>query len=188
MSSTRAHQPSVARKPPWRRQQFWRTALPILALACAAVAGVLVYNAFVGTGGVAEKSFGTTYPVPPKPKTVKFTAAERAVARTFIQTAVARKNLEKAYAISGPGVREGMTLKQFKTGNIAVVPYLVNDGTSARMAIDQSYATSAQIEVFLDTAGQRGRIFFMDLIKKGGKWYVNAWSPRGSPRIPNKVG
>jgi hypothetical protein len=189
MTSTRAHEPSIAHKPFWKRNQFWRAVLPVAALACAALAGLLVYNAFVGTKGVAEKSFGTTYPVPPKPKTVKFTDAERAVARKFIQTAVARKNLDQAYAISGPGVRQGQTLKEFMKGTIAVVPYLVNDGTIARLAIDQSYANSAQIEVFMDTKGQRGRIFFMDLIKaKDGKWYVNAWSPRGSPRIPNKVG
>jgi hypothetical protein len=189
MTSTRAHEPSIARKPLWKRQQFWRTVLPIAALVCAALAGVLVYNAFVGSNGVKEKSFGTTYPVPPKPKTVKFTAAERAVARKFLKTAVARQHLDQAYAISGPGVRQGMTKEQFMQGTIPVVPYLVNDGTDARMAIDESYATSAQIEVFLDTKGQRGRIFFMDLIKaKDGKWYVNAWSPRGSPKIPSKVG
>jgi hypothetical protein len=189
MTTTRAHEQSIAHKPLWKRQQFWRAVLPVVAVACAALAGILVYNAFVGSNGVKEKSFGTTYPVPPKPKTVKFTDAERAVARKFLRTAVARKDLDQAYAISGPGIRQGMTKKEFMKGTIAVVPYVVNDGTVARMAIDQSYATSAQIEVFLDTKGQRGRIFFMDLIKaKDGKWYVNAWSPRGSPRIPSKVG
>lgn len=186
--STHAHEPSIARKPIWRRQQFWRAVLPIAALIAAAVAGLLVYDAFVGSSGPKLGSFGTTYATPPKPKTVKFSAEERAVAKKFLQTAVTRKHLDQAYAISGPGVREGMSLKQFMRGDIAVVPYLVNSGTVARMAIDQSYATSAQIEVFLDTKGQRGRIFFMDLIKRHGQWYVNAWSPRGSPRIPNKVG
>jgi hypothetical protein len=179
----------MARKPPWKRQQFWRAVLPVLAVACAVVAGLLVYNAFVGSNGVKDKSFGVTYPEPVKPKTVKFSDAERAVAKKFVLTAVARKNLDQAYAISGPGVRQGMTLKEFMKGTIPVVPYLVNDKTTARLAIGQSYADSAQIQVFMDTPHQRGRIFFMDLIKtKNGKWLVNAWSPRGSVRIPNKVG
>jgi hypothetical protein len=189
MTTTRAHEPSMARKPPWKRQQFWRAVLPALALVCAAIAGLLVYNAFVGSSGVKEKSFGTTYPEPPTPKTVKFTDAERAVAKKFVVTAVARKHLDQAYAISGPGVRQGMTLKQFMQGTIPVVPYLVKDTTVARIAIEQSYATSAQIQVYIETPHQRGRIFFMDLVKaKNGKWLVNAWSPRGSPRIPSKVG
>lgn len=186
--SSLSHQPSIARKPPWKRRQFWRTLLPIVSLACAAVAGLLVYNAFVGSNGVAEKSFGTTYPTPKPLPTVKFSPEARAVAKKFVVTAVARKNLAQAYAISGPGVREGMTLKQFLTGNIAVVPYLVNDSTIARIAVDESHTTSARLEVFLDTRNQHGRIFFMDLIKKHGQWLVNAWSPRASARIPNLVG
>jgi hypothetical protein len=184
--TTHVHQQSVAKIPFWRRHQFWRVALPTVAIASAVVAGILVLNAFVGSNGVKQaKHWGVNYPTPKPPPTVKFTAAERAVVKKFVITAVARKNLDQAYAISGPGVREGMSLKQFMTGNIAVVPYVVDDTTIARMAIDQSYATSAQVEVYLSTAHQRGRIFFVDLVKKHGKWFVNAWVPRGSPLIPN---
>lgn len=178
---------SIAKKPFWRRQQFWRVFLPTVAVASAVVAGLLVYNAFAGSSGVsqAKDGWGVTYKEPPTPATVRFSPAARAVARKFVLTAVARKNLKDAYALAGPGVREGMTLKQWMTGNIAVVPYLVNDRTSARIGIDQSYATSAQLEVFLDTPHQRGRIFFMTLIKRDGKWLVDSWAPRGSPGIPN---
>jgi hypothetical protein len=186
--SMRADHASIAQRPLWRRQQFWRITLPITAVVAAALAGFLVYDAFVGQGGVTESKtgWGVTYKDPPKPKTVPLDPQVKTVARQFIQTAVARKNLDAAYAISGPGIREGMTLKQWRNGEIAVVPYLVNDSTTARMAIDQSYKTSALIEVFMSTPHQRGRIFFAHMIKtKSGKWLVDSWVPRGSPGIPN---
>jgi len=93
-----------------------------------------------------------------------------------------------AYRISGPGVREGMTLKQFLTGNIAVVPYKITKKTSASMKIDKSYATSAQLELYLVTPGHPGRDFFVDMVKKNGKWYVDGWVPRGTPPIPTDPG
>jgi hypothetical protein len=186
--SMRADHVSIAQRPLWRRQQFWRVALPVLAVAAAIVAGLLVYNAFVGSKGVAESKhgWGITYKAPPTPKTVKLAPAETAVARKFIQTAVARKNLAASYAIVGPGLREGMTRRQWLTGDIPVVPYVVTDATSARMAVDQSYSTSAKLEVYIKTPGQRGHIFFLDLLKRNGHWLVNSWVPRGSPPIPNK--
>lgn len=185
MTTPASSRASVSRKPIWRRQQFWRVALPTLAVACAVVAGVLVYNAFVGTSHVGQSPGAqTTYPDAPKQKSVKFDPLARDVARKFILTAVARKNLEQAYAISGPQVREGMTLKQWDTGNIAVVPYKVNESTIANIKIDESYKTSAKLEVLMSTPKVKSQIFFMDLIKKDGLWLVNAWVPRSPPPIP----
>jgi hypothetical protein len=176
---------SISHKPVWRRQQFWRVALPALAVACAVVAGILVYNAFVQTSHVGQSPGAqTTYPDEPKQQSVKFDPAAREVARRFILTAVARKNLAEAYTFSGPDIREGMTLKQWNTGNIAVVPYKVNDATVANIKIDESFKTSAKLEILMSTPTVKSQIFFMDLIKKRGKWLVNAWVPRSPPPIP----
>jgi hypothetical protein len=184
--SMRADHASISHRPIWRRRQFWHIALPIVAVACAVVAGFLVYDAFVGSKGVtdAKASWNTTYKDPPKPKTVKLDPAARSTATKFLQTAVARKHLAAGYAIAGPGIREGMTMKQWLTGTIPVVPYLVNSGTSARMAVDQSYKTSALLEIAVSTPHQHSRIFFASLIKRDGKWLVNSWTPRGSVSIP----
>lgn len=185
MSTPATSRASIGRKPFWRRQQFWRVALPTVAVACAAVAALLVYNAFVGSSGVAQTHGPVVaYPEPAKPKTVKLSPEARQVARRFLQTAVARKHLREAYALAGPSIRQGMTMKQWLTGAIAVVPYVVNDSTSARMAVDESYRTSAKLEVFLDTPHQKGRIFFMDLKKVKGKWLVENWVPRASIPVP----
>lgn len=185
MTTPASSRASISHKPIWRRQQFWRIALPSLAVACAIVAGLLVYNAFVETHHVGQQAGSqTTYPDAPKPKSVKFDPLARDVAKRFILTAVARRNLEQAYAIAGPQVREGMTLKQWKTGNIAVVPYKVNASTQANIKIDESYAESAKLEVLMSTPGVKSQIFFLDLIKKKGLWLVNAWVPRSPPPIP----
>jgi hypothetical protein len=186
MTTPASSRASVSHKPIWRRQQFWRVALPAIAVACAVLAGILVYNAFVGTSELGQSAGArTTYPDAPKQKSVKFDPAAREVARRFLLTAVARKNLAEAYAFSGPQIREGMTLKQWNTGNIAVVPYKVNDATVANIKIDESFKTSAKLEILMSTPKVKSQIFFMDLIKKHGKWFVNAWVPRGSPLIPN---
>jgi hypothetical protein len=185
MTTPASSRASVSHKPIWRRQQFWRVALPTLSVACAVVAGVLVYNAFVGTSDVHQAAGArTTYPEPPKQKSVPFDPAAREVARRFILTAVARKHLAEAYAFSGPQIREGMTLKQWKTGNIAVVPYKVNDATVANIKIDESHKADAKLEILMSTPKVKAQIFFMDLIKRHGKWFVNAWVPRSPPPIP----
>lgn len=185
MTTPASSRASISRKPIWRRQQFWRLALPAIAVASAVVAGVLVYNAFVQTDHVGQTPGAqTTYPDAPKPKSVKFDGLARDVAKKFILTAVARKNLEQAYAIAGPQIREGMTLKQWNTGNIAVVPFKVNAQTQANIKVDESYANSAKLEVLMSTPGVKSQIFFLDLIKKKGVWLVNAWVPRSPPPIP----
>jgi hypothetical protein len=181
---------SVARTPFWRRQQFWRVALPVGAALAVIGALLVILQVSVGSNGTpnAVTGWGVTYATPKPPKTVKLDPAAQRAATKFINTAVARKNLDVAYLISGPHVREGMTLKQFLTGNIAVVPYEITSKTDAQMKIDKSYATSAQLEMYLTTPGRRGRDFFVDLVKKNGKWFVDGWVPRGTPPIPTDVG
>jgi|SRR5579884_389888 len=190
-----AHPASVSRKPLWRRQQFWRVALPIVSVLGAIVAALLVYNAYYGSNGQPESQtgWGVTYPAPTSPKTVKLDPSVRSLVQRFMMTAVARKNLDAAYAISGPQIRQGQTMKEFRQGNIAVVPFDVDARTKARVVkIDQSYATSAQLEVFIATPGRTvtnsPHTFFVDLIKQHGRWFVNGWTPRWTPPIPSLPG
>jgi hypothetical protein len=185
-----ANPPSVARTPFWRRQQFWRVGLPVAAALAVIGAVLVIIQVSVGSNGTpnAVTGWGVTYPTPKPPKTVKLDPAAQRTATKFIKTAVARKNLDVAYRISGPHVREGMTLKQFLTGAIAVVPYEITSKTSASMKIDKSYATRAQLEMYLVTPGHAGRDFFVDMVKVNGKWFVDGWVPRGTPPIPTDPG
>ena len=66
------------------------------------------------------------------PKTTALEPGARLAAQKFILTAVARKNLKAAYSLAGPQIRQGQTLKQWLTGNIAVIPYPSTSSTSRR--------------------------------------------------------
>jgi hypothetical protein len=178
-----------------RREQVhkpgWRKALPW-------VVGTIVIGTVVGFAGYHWSNTGKKTATPllnvpaddrsQVPKTVKLTPEATQVARRFIQTAVARKHLTEAYSLVTEQIRQGQTLKAWNTGNIAVIPYPVDDVKYAPMKIDFSYPKEAQIQVaLLPKAGVkiRSQLFIMDLVKRKGKWLVNAWVPRSTPPVPN---
>lgn len=174
----------------WSRWRFWRRKLPLVVVAAALAGGILAYDAVYGSNGQPESltGWGVTYPTPTAPRTVRLDDAVRPLVRTFVSTAVARRRLAAAYAISGPQIRQGQTLRQFLQGNIAVVPFDVDSRTFVRfLRVDQSYAASAQLEVLLVTPGRvvtnSPHTFYVDLIKQHGRWYVNDWVPRWTPPI-----
>jgi hypothetical protein len=185
--SARADHISIAKTPLWRRRQFWRVALPALALVAVIASALIVFDAVDGSNGVdvRGKHFGVTYPDPPKPKHVKLEPNAEKITTKFLQTAVARKNLAVAWKLAGPHVRAGLTLKQWMTGSIPVVPFKVDAHTSARMAIDFSYKNRAQLEVFVENPREKGAIFYAVLIKRNGNWLVDGWVPRVDVGIPN---
>src|SRR5215211_7856677 len=164
----------------------WRKALPWAVGAAVVVAAIVV--AVVKYSNTAESLDAplSTLPADDRsqvPKTAKLDPEARHVAREFIKTAVARKNLRAAYPLAGPMIRQGQTLKQWMTGNIAVVPYPVDAVEFAPMKIDYSYPREAQIEVALlprdEVKGVKPQLFIATLIKnKQGKWQVDAWVPR----------
>jgi hypothetical protein len=177
------------------RKPGWRKALPwiIGALVVAALVAVLVVK-FSNTGESTATPLSTVAADDRSavPKTQKLDPEARSVARRFVQTAVARKNLRAAYALVGPMIKQGQTLKEWMTGNIAVVPYPVDAVEYAPMKIDYSYAREAQIQVALlptDKAqkqGVRPQLFIATLIKdKQDHWLVNAWVPRASAPVPD---
>jgi hypothetical protein len=173
------------------RKPGWRKALPWIlgVVAVGAIVGVLGYR-YSNTG----KSTATPLINKPAqdvskiPKTVKLTPGATTVARQFIETAVARKNLPEAYRLVTNEIRQGQTLKQWNTGNIAVIPYPVDAVQYAPMKIDYSYPNEALVEIALlpkQGASIKGQLFAMDLVKQDGKWLVNGWYPRSSPPVPN---
>jgi len=176
--------PEVKHRPGWQKALPWIVA--VLVVGGAIAAGIIWSN----TGKSTATPF-TNQPVKDVskvPPTVKLTPGATLVARKFIETAVARKNLAQAYNLVTEQIRQGQSLKSWKTGNIAVIPYPVDAVKYAPMKIDFSYPNEAQIEVaLLPKAGSnvRGQLFLMDLVKQDGKWLVNSWVPRASPPVPN---
>jgi hypothetical protein len=178
---------------PELRRPGWQKALPWVVgvvLVGAVVAGAII---FWNTGEstktpLLNKPADDRSSVPP---TVKLTPQATQVARRFIQTAVARKNLPEAYSLVTEQIRQGQSLKSWNTGNIAVVPYPADAIKYAPMKIDYSYPNDALIEVaLLPKAGAKIRpaLFQMELVKRKGKWLVTSWTPKSSAPVPNGSG
>lgn len=118
-------------------------------------------------------------------------AEARHVAVRFIQTAVARENLDEAWTLVGPNLRGGLSKKRWTTGENPVVPYPVDKLDVAPYKVDASYTRSALLEVALlprKGAGVRSQVFFLELKKLGSgpasRWVVDNWVPRAAAVVP----
>jgi hypothetical protein len=115
----------------------------------------------------------------PPHRAAPVTAGERNVAREFIATAVARKNLARAWAITAPELKQDLTLDEWKTGTIPVVPYPV-DQAVARLKLVSSFTDTAAFQVsFVPRTGAKAKAatFQLDLRNIDRKWLVSSWLP-----------
>jgi hypothetical protein len=129
------------------------------------------------------------------PETVPLAPEARQVVVQFIKTAVMRKNLAEAWKISGPQIRQDMSLKEWLTGNIPVVPYPNAAVNRSPVKITWSHPTEAGLEVVLQPkAGskEKPQLFFVGVLKQGSgsqaKWVVDYWAPYAPPPIPSNAG
>ena len=144
--------------------------MPWLA-AAVLIAGIATFAATRHHGTAAS-------PVLPH-RSATFTAAERSVAYEFVATAVARKQLARAWAIAAPELKQGMSLDEWKTGTIPVVPYPVGQARPVYHVIN-SFTDTASIQVdFVPRAGSSAHAaaFALDLRNVVGHWLVSAWQP-----------
>ena len=84
-----------------------------------------------------------------------------------------------------------MSLAEWKTGNIAVIPFPVDQLDYAPFKVDYAHPNDVLMEVALlpkEGSGVKGQMFFID-IKKFGKgdkarWLVDNWVPEARLRSP----
>jgi hypothetical protein len=128
-------------------------------------------------------------------ETVPLAPEARQVVVQFIRTAVMRQNLAEAWKISGPQIRQDLTLRDWMTGNIPVVPYPDAAVNRSPVKITWSHPTEAGLEVVLQPkAGskEKPQLFFVGVLKQGtgsqAKWVVDYWAPYAPPPIPSNAG
>jgi hypothetical protein len=178
---------------PRRQRRF------LIASGAVLVAGIAAFLALVvfrGTGNAFTDTFSN------KPaslyhqeKTVPVSKDEIALARRFIKTVVARKDLANAYSFVHPDLRGGLSRAQFAKGDIPVVTYQAENADTAAFVADYSYPTQALLEVDLvakpNTETRPHLLFFIGLIreghKKNGRWLVNYWEPHWRPPVPSAL-
>jgi hypothetical protein len=172
--------------PRTRRRAVW---VLTAGSVCAAVALLLV----LASDTDAPQERFSTVPAQEPEREVKAPLPQEArrVAVRFIQTAVARENLDEAWTLVGPNLRGGLTRKEWLTGNNPVVPFPVDKLDVAPYKVDESFETSALIEVALlprRGSGVRAQVFFLGLKKVGSgsraRWVVDNWVPRASAVVP----
>jgi len=177
----------VRKAPRLRRLAPWLGGLLLVAGAIVAIV-VLAPNR---NATKAQVTPSKPPPAAPKPKTVPLSKDAQSVAREFLRTAVARQDLARAWQISGPLIRGGLTRKEWMSGNIPVVPYPVAAIGQARFKIDYSYANHAAIEIVVlpkASSKLKGQLFFMELRFLGPaghkRWLVTNWVPHSAPLVP----
>ena len=102
-----------------RHVPLWRRALPWVGGALLFAGAIVALVVFVGNTANAPKETFSNEPavdVTKPQKNIKVPAEVRSVAKQFIKTAVARENLETAYALVGPSIKQGMSLPDGRPG------------------------------------------------------------------------
>jgi hypothetical protein len=153
------------------------------------IAGVVVFMV-VFLGNDQEETVTPIPPATPVAQGATLDQEARTVAGKFILTAVARKNLAESWKLVHPSMKQGLTLAQWKRGEIPVVPYPVGNLKEARFKVDESTPKTLLIGVVLiPKAGAKVKAqeFDLGLKKVGtgtGHWLVDYWMPKWSPAIP----
>ena len=158
-----------------------------LVLTGGVVAFTVAYFGNTGTSQEVPLSIQPAQVFTPR-KQVPLDKEARRVAGKFILTAVARENLGESYDLAHPELRQGMTKREWLTGNIPVVYYPAKAIETATFKVDESYPDEAILEVALlpkESAKIKPQIFFIGLKKAGSRWRVNYWVPRAAPAVPS---
>lgn len=166
-------------------------ALPWIAGAVLLLGVLAFWQTQVRSDGNKETFSDEPAQVTGNQKTVDLPPEARQVVVEFIKTAVVRKNLDRAWEISGPQIRQDMSLREWRTGNIPVVPYLDAEVRNSPVKITWSYPNDAGLEVVLQPkkgSKEKPQLFFVGVKKVGSgtsaKWVVDYWAPYAPPPIP----
>lgn len=174
-----------------RRPRLVRRVAWVAAGVSALVGVALVLVLGPNTDAPPERLEAVPAEEPERLVTAPLSLEARRVAVRFIQTAVARKNLEEAWTLVGPNLRGGLTKERWLTGENPVVPYPIDELDVAPYKVDESYTRSALLEVALlprEGSRVRAQVFFLELKKVGSggraRWVVDNWVPRASAVVP----
>ncbi len=170
----------ILHSPRWRRRLIWLS-IPILIVP-------LVYlGVHYSNPGDPGNPTGPEGSFPVDPTTAPFTAAKRQavrpVLREFIKSAVAREDVSRSWDLAGPSLRQGLTRRQWNSGQLPVVPFPAADrGLGTWSLVQYSYTDAVGLEVFLfpkPDSGYSAVTADVELVRtKDGEWKVDYWLPK----------
>ncbi|MEK6275354.1 MAG: hypothetical protein AABM30_08450 [Actinomycetota bacterium] len=118
----------------------------------------------------------------------QFDPQVRSTIRTFLATAVDRKNLGKSWAVIAPSMKKGYTFEQWKNAKaLPVIPYPLSSLDDVTYHLD--YASTKEILVDMGLTARpaeklRPVRFRMGLVPVGKRWLVDYWMPLWTPQLP----
>ncbi len=161
-----------------QRMMLWISGA-VLAIGLAIFLGVFFGRGTaqdVHAGGNINVQSGPADRANPSAPTAPASPAARNVARVFLETAVARKNLATAYAITGPALK-GIPRAQWITGSNPVTYYPAGNLKTAPFKVLSSTKNALLLEVgpLVPAKGAKTRplSFKLEVDRMGGKWLVN---------------
>jgi hypothetical protein len=183
------------RPSPGRSRRLHNRALALGALVLVA-GGIAAIVAFVGSSDTKPLNSPLRNQAPTDvskvPKSVKLSESAAQVAQRFLATNVIREHLADGYKLVGPDLKEGMTLKQWLTGNIPVVPYPGDVIGKVPIQILYSYPREAVLKVYLlpkKGLHIRAGSFYLTLRLYGhggrARWLVDGWVPYAQIAVPS---
>lgn len=142
------------------------------------------------TGHSSQTPIDTTKPawVYHPPKALHLTMREREellrISTKFIQTAVARHNVDASWVLAGPDLRQDETRGEWDTGNIPVPPFKA--AGIATWDLLYSYENDVAFDLALLGGKQErylSKTFTIEFKRyrrpDGAHWLVASWTPRG---------
>jgi hypothetical protein len=175
----------------WRRRLLW------LTVSAAVVAGVLLIGfkwsntapreAVNPTGGPLKIDYAAPKPVSLK---VRDRAAALAVASTFVNSAVARKDVDRAWDLVTPTLRAGYTRRQWDTQNLPGIPPFPVASARWQLQFSDVKGIGFTMALFPTKAShQAAQVFMIGLHAVGSRkhrhWVVDNW--QAAPTTASQV-
>ncbi|HEU5066318.1 MAG TPA: hypothetical protein VFT86_10685 [Gaiellaceae bacterium] len=157
------------------------------------------------TSSAPERGFKPTLPVKTLPlvnahgvriRTFEQLEPEvRTTIRTFLATAVARKHLDRSWAVIAPSLRTGYTFSEWAHATaLPIIPYPGVDVDRAEFFLEYASTKEILVEVGLSQLPRiakewtRPAAFQLGLRPVGeglqSRWLVSYWMPRWTPPVP----
>jgi hypothetical protein len=157
-------------------------------IAAAVMLVPSVKNADVTPAGSATAPLPLPPPKPkPRPHRTPLTAQERrrllSSISLFVTTAVAREHPERSWPIIDPSLREGLTKREWASGNIPVVPYPAVGFDLIRL--QSLVGSTALVEIILVPKAHSHLVrktFEIELRRRPRPphlWAISSWVPEG---------
>ena len=164
----------------------WRRRLILLTATAAVVGGLVAVGLTWPNTAHRENANPTGGPLKiyAAPRKVALKVHDRvtalAVAAKFIDTAVARKNVDVAWGLVTPTMRAGYTRKQWDTQNLPGIPPFPVASARWRLQFSDIKGVGFTIALFPTKAShQQAQVFMIGLHKVGApkhrRWLVDNW-------------